>query len=137
MTLALRNDFFSPLQSSLLDDFFLGPRERRLHTPAVNIKETKNGFAFELSLPGVKKEDLDLELDSNVLTIKAQRKLNDEVEGEKYLKREFGQVNFERSFRIPETIDREQIKAKFEDGILHITVPKSEKEKSLKIELQD
>lgn len=97
--------------------------------PAVNVKEKKDAFEIEMSAPGLKKEDFNVELSNNVLTISCEKKEEDETKDEdgRYTRREFIYQSFSRSFNLPETIDHEKIDAKYEDGILTLSIPKMEK----------
>ena len=99
--------------------------------PAVNVKEKENGFEIEMSAPGLKKEDFNVELNNSVLTISCEKKEEDETkdEDEKYTRREFSYQSFSRSFNLPDTVDYEKIDAKYEDGILTLSVPKKEEVK--------
>jgi HSP20 family protein len=101
--------------------------------PKVNIREDKKDFYLEVAAPGMSKEDFDVNLDNNVLTISGKKEHKKE-EKDKYNRREFSYTSFERSFYLPEVIDSEHIEAHYQDGILMITVPKKEesKEKSVK-----
>lgn len=96
--------------------------------PAVNVKEKKDGFEIEMSAPGLKKEDFNVELTNNVLTISCAKKEEDETKDEdgRYTRQEFSYQSFSRSFNLPETIDHEKIDAKYEDGILILSIPKKE-----------
>ena len=96
--------------------------------PAVNVKEKEGGFEIEMSAPGLKKEDFNVELTNSVLTISCEKKEEDETkdEDEKYTRREFSYQSFSRSFNLPDTVDYEKIDAKYEDGILTLSVPKKE-----------
>ena len=99
--------------------------------PAVNVKEKDNGFEIEMSAPGLKKEDFNVELTNNVLTISCEKKEEDETKDEdgKYTRREFSYQSFSRSFNLPDTVDYEKIDAKYEDGILTLSIPKMEEVK--------
>ncbi len=99
-------------------------------TPATNIFETDNDFRLELLLPGFKKEDVQLNYHENVLTVKVElpEEAEDDKEEYKYERREFRTYNFERKFRVPKTVDAEKINARFENGILELTLPKKEAE---------
>lgn len=99
--------------------------------PAVNIRETNEHFEVEVAAPGMKKEDFKVELDGNLLTIRSERKNEQTVnEGERYSRREFSYQSFERSFQLPkEVVDIEQIKARYENGLLMLTIPKKEEAK--------
>lgn len=96
--------------------------------PAVNVKEKKDGFEIEMSAPGLKKEDFNVELSNNVLTISCAKKEEDETKDEdgRYTRQEFSYQSFSRSFNLPETVDHEKIDAKYEDGILILSIPKKE-----------
>ena len=96
--------------------------------PAVNVKEKKDGFEIEMSAPGLKKEDFNVELTNNVLTISCAKKEEDETKDEdgRYTRQEFSYQSFSRSFNLPETVDHEKIDAKYQDGILILNIPKKE-----------
>lgn len=119
------DDFFRP---ALQDKLFGG------NSPAVNVVETADAFRIDLAAPGLKKSDFKLALDKDILTIKVEKvKSSEEVvendtekETEKFLRREYDYNAFERSFQLPKTIDNEKIEAKYEDGVLLVTMPKRE-----------
>jgi len=82
------------------------------YTPKADYYETENGFALEVELPGVKKEDMDIQVEKNIITVKATRARKDE----KY--------TYERSFRLADDIDTENIKVSLENGILRFELAK-------------
>jgi len=92
--------------------------------PSVNTREAKEAYHIEVDLPGIKKEDVDINIDNNVLTISGERKTKDEVKEENYYKLESSYGSFQRSFTLPEKVDIENIKASSQDGILEIEIPK-------------
>jgi len=96
--------------------------------PAVNIKETANAFEVEMAAPGMTKKDFNIELDSNVLTIRSEKNFEqEEKDGEKYSRKEFSYQSFQRSFTLPkEVVDEDKIEAKYENGVLHLVIPKKE-----------
>ncbi len=99
--------------------------------PSVNIKETKDNFEVQLAAPGMKKDDFKIHLDGNTLTISSETssEKNDEKDGN-YSRREFSYQSFQRSFTLPkDVVDSDKIKAKYEDGVLHLNVPKREEAK--------
>jgi len=99
--------------------------------PAVNIKEDKDGFEVEMSAPGLDKKDFKIELNNNVLTISSEKEVENETkEGQQFTRREFSYQSFSRSFTLPETVEGEKIKAKYESGILSINIPKKEEAKT-------
>ncbi len=98
--------------------------------PAVNIKETADAFLVEMAAPGMNKEDFNVELNDNVLTIKCEAKHEGEVNENNYLRREFSYQTFQRTFNLNKHIvDDGQIQAKYENGILNLTLPKKEEAK--------
>ncbi len=94
--------------------------------PPVNIRENENGFTVELMAAGLKKEDFNIEVDNDLLTISAEIKAEAKEEGGKFTKREFGLASFKRSFHLPETVNEESINAVYQDGILKLALPKKE-----------
>lgn len=91
----------------------------------VNISENEDQFEIELMAPGYRKEDLHIEVEGELLTLRAERKNQEEKSERNYLRREFQIGSFERQFRLPEDkIDSEKIEARFEDGVLLVSLPK-------------
>lgn len=97
--------------------------------PAVNVKESKKEFKIEISVPGFEKEDLDISIDNNMITVSAKKETRNEEkeDNEKVLRQEFSYASFYRRFALPENIDTEKIEAAEKNGILKITLPKMEK----------
>ena len=116
---------------NLFDDFF-EPRyhnyDRNLSLMRTDVKETGQGYELSMDLPGVKKDDLKAELKDGCLTISATtRQNNDEKDSEgKYIRRERYFGTFNRSFFVGENVTQDEIKAKFENGILTLQIPKKE-----------
>lgn len=97
-----------------------------LNYPPVNIVETNTGYQLELAAPGLQKTDFQLKVDGNLLTIQLEKGKQIEGEQPKYVRREFQVRSFIRSFTLTNKIDTAQIQAKYEDGILHVSLPKKE-----------
>lgn len=98
--------------------------------PSVNIKEDNDGFEVEVAAPGMEKGDFNIELNNNTLTISSEKEIKNETnEGQAYTRREFSYQSFRRSFALPNSVDSEKIKAKYENGILNIVIPKREEVK--------
>ena len=119
----------NPLFPSLLDEFFgsdtpFSALSNRSHVPSVNISETDTNFELALAAPGKTRKDFNVELDDHVLTVSSESKHEDESKTDQYTRREFRYDNFQRSFRLPETVDTAGIKAKYDNGILTISLPK-------------
>jgi len=95
-------------------------------SPAVNVIEEDNYFRIEVAAPGIAREEFEIKLENEVLTISLEEKEEKEENGRKYLHREFSFKTFKRSFQLPETVDAENIKANHDLGILTIELPKKE-----------
>ena len=93
-------------------------------TPTVDISESDKEFTIHTELPGVKKEDIKLQIEEDVLTIQGERKFEKTEEGREFRKRERSYGSFVRTFQLPEGVDQELIKASFKDGVLDISIPK-------------
>ena len=117
----------------LFDDLF-NWNNRHVHnqrgsSPSVNIKENEDGFSLEMATPGLQKEDLKIEVNNDILTISSERKEENKEEKENFSRREFSYQSFSRSFTLPETVNSDDIKAKYENGILNVSIPKKEEAK--------
>lgn len=118
----------------LFEDAFPRTREREedlspgVWRPAVDIFEGETAVVLKAELPGIKKEDVSVEVKDNVLTIKGERKAESEIKEEKYYRRERTYGSFSRSFNLQYTVKPDKIKARFKDGVLVIEVPKPEEE---------
>jgi len=98
--------------------------------PSVNIKEGNEGFEVEMAAPGLEKKDFKIELFGDTLTISSEKTLENEVnEDEHFTKKEFSYQSFSRSFTLPNTVDEDKIKAKYDKGILNVFIPKKEEAK--------
>ena len=96
------------------------------NVPAVNVAETANSYRIELAAPGLEKNDFKISLEKDVLTIKVEKNNSEEVVEDKYLRREYSYSTFERNFQLPKTVDHDKIDAKYENGVLHVSLPKRE-----------
>lgn len=98
--------------------------------PSVNIQENADNFIVEMAAPGMKKENFHVELHNNVLTIKSQMKEENQVNNNNYTRREFSYQTFQRSFNLKNNVvDDSSIEAKYQDGILRLTIAKREEAK--------
>lgn len=122
---SLMNDFFN---DDLFENFF-GIIPAVKNPATVNIIEDKNNFRLEVAAPGLDKEDFKIDLHNDVLTISAEKKVENENKDEKFLRREFSYCNFKRSFSLPEYVDVEKIEAHHKNGILNVIIPKKEEAK--------
>ncbi|MCX7728654.1 MAG: Hsp20/alpha crystallin family protein [Bacteroidia bacterium] len=94
--------------------------------PSANIKETETDFQIEVGIPGVKKEDLKIDVEDDVLTISSEQREEKSEEKDNYTRREFNYSAFSRSFTLPDIVDADKISAEYKDGILNIVIPKKE-----------
>ena len=122
---------------SLLDSFFNGSisdfvgSDYFMTSPSTNILENENEYKIELAVPGLNKEDFSINLDQDTLTIEAKNEEKTTAENEKYIKREFNYMAFKRNFTLPDTVNTNDIKAQYENGVLSIVLPKKEEAKPL------
>jgi len=104
--------------------------------PAVDISENEKEFLVKAELPGLEQKDIEVSLEENRLTIKGEKKFEQEEKGENYLRREMTYGSFYRAFNITAPIKEDGIKANYKSGILEITLPKEEKAQPKKIEIK-
>lgn len=102
-----------------------------INIPLVNILETEDCFRVDVAAPGMTREEFNIELDNDILTISSNDKKEEENNGkqESYTRKEFSYTNFKRAFSLPETVNYENISASYENGILVINLPKKEEAK--------
>ncbi len=108
------------------DDWFL-PVTRREKGPEMDLYETEEAIVAEVSAPGMGPEDLSVTVENNLLTVKGEKEEEKEDDEKGYYRREIRKGSFERCVRLPRGIDEEGVEATYEDGILKIQVPKTEK----------
>ena len=123
---------FRPFYMSNLfnDDFFPVLQSRNSSLPAVNIREDEKSYNLDLDVPGMDKKDLKIDINEDVLTISSESKNETEENKDGYKRKEFSYSSFCRSFYIPENVNRDKIEANYKDGILIVSLPKQEVEKS-------
>lgn len=115
---------------SIFTDSFFNAREATL-VPAVNISETADKYQIELAAPGLSKEDFKVNLERKMLSVAVHKEQSNEQDNKNYSRREFSYNSFTRSFTLPDSADEHAIHAKYNDGILHIHIPKKEEAKLL------
>jgi HSP20 family protein len=101
-----------------------------INFPPVNISETKDIYELEFSVPGRNKEDFKITVDKNILTVSFEKKEEVKNESKKQIKKEFSLPSFKRSFTLDEKIVAENIAAKYENGLLVLSLPKKEEVKA-------
>lgn len=104
---------------------------RVMTVPAVNIVENKEDYMVSLAVPGMKKENFNIDVEGNMLTISSETEERKEETEDKYTRKEYNYSSFSRSFTLPEEVNKEKIEAKYEDGVLKLMLPKKEEAKKL------
>jgi HSP20 family protein len=124
----------------LFDDFLglmpaRGENGSNVWAPAVDIKEDETSFYVIAELPGMKREDISVELENNVLSLKGERRFERSEEKENYhfVERSYG--SFYRSFSLPRNVKPDEIRAEYKDGVLTLTLPKTEEVRPKKVEI--
>lgn len=106
---------------------------RRNWVPPVDIRETDDALVLTAELPGLTKEDIEITLENNVLTIRGERKFERDADKENFHRIERAYGAFSRTFSLPSNVRGDGVEASFRDGVLHIQVPKAEEAKPRKI----
>ncbi len=121
---------FTPMFSDLFEnDFFSNKFASNL--PPVNISENESEFKVEVAAPGLKKDDFKITTENGMINISAEREETKEEKEENFTRKEYNFNSFSRSFYLPEDIIEDNIKAKYEDGVLKLSLPKKEEIKKL------
>ena len=105
-------------------------------TPALDVFEDKDNFVVKAELPGMKKEDIDVRVENNILTIRGKKERKDEVKEDGYFRTERVYGAFSRSFSLPTTVEVSKIAAEYRDGVLTLRLPKAEEAKPRQIEVK-
>lgn len=135
-TIPSRRDIFADFFDSFFNTDLLPSNEKL--TPAVDIVEEKDKYLVKADIPGIKQDDIKVEVDDGVLRISGERKYEKKEEDKEkkyhYYERSYGV--FERRFVLPSDIDSEKIDAKYENGVLEIVLPKTESKKPKEIKVK-
>jgi len=110
--------------------------QRQEWTPPVDITETKDSIIVRTELPGLTREDVEIDVANGILTIRGEKKVEEEDKGRTWHRREVRYGSFSRSFSLPSDVKSEEAKAAFSDGILTVVLPKEEKAVHRKIEIE-
>ena len=126
------NDFTPTTFSNLIDRFFNESLSRQggsaySFVPKVDIVENEKSFELQMAVPGMNKEEFKIDLNDNLLTVSGERKFTKDKKENNFHSIETQYGSFSRSFELPENVDSSKINAKYENGILEITLPKDEK----------
>lgn len=137
MNLILKNDVLFPSMNTLVDDLFskdlfdwTGRNYATVGTtlPSVNIKETAKDIKIDLAAPGLKKDEFEIEVNNNILSISSEHK-DEKVEKDDksgFTRKEFNYKSFCRTFNLPNNANAEKIDASYKDGILHVVIGKKQ-----------
>jgi HSP20 family protein len=110
--------------------------EAALRLPRTNVEEREGSYVFTMEMPGLAKKDIEVSLENDTLTVKGNKvEESEEKEGKGFLRREIRSSKFERNFSLGNEVDQENIKAKMDDGILSITVPKRDEKVGRKVDV--
>lgn len=131
-----KNTNFRNLDSFLSDSYrrlldWEGVDADGIVVPATNVKEEESSYHLEIAAPGYRKDDFNITIENDMLVIRAKRKVEEKDVEDTYTRREFRYDGFTRRFTLPENAKEEYIKARYEDGILKLEIPR---EKSLEDE---
>lgn len=123
--------------SDIMDEFFndVVSDRRDNFVPSIDISETEDQFLISAELPGMSKDDINISLENGRLAISGERSFETEEQGKKYHRVETKYGSFERSFQLPDNVDEESISATYENGLLNISIDKSEDKVKKKIEI--
>ena len=124
MTPSLLDDFFKPW-----NEWFDNGARRMFTMPAVNVSEDDKQYRIAVAAPGMKKEDFKIDVDRNMLTISSEKEETKEEKDKKFTRKEYNYSSFSRSFTLPDEVNKEKIDAKYEDGVLKISLPRKEEVK--------
>jgi len=124
----------------LISSFFEGwetPFLVRGHWPAIDMAENENEFVIKAEVPGCKADDIDISVHGNILTISGEKKQEEQKEGKGYYHVERSYGSFRRDLNLATDVNPEKIEATCKDGVINITVPKTEKAKSVKVKVRE
>lgn len=123
--------------SDIMDEFFndVVNTSNNNFVPGIDISETEDEFLISAELPGMKKEDISVNLDNRYLTISGERKFEKEENGKKFHRVETSYGAFNRSFQLPDNVEEESIAASYENGLLNISLKKAEDKVKKKIKI--
>jgi len=130
MSLVKRSNWPSLVNNSWLSDFFDNDRffdssiMKTQSLPPVNVNETEKSFEIEVAAPGLSRKDFNVTVDKGILTISSEKKEEKETKEKDYTRQEFSYSSFSRSFALPDSVKEDDVNARYEDGILKLTLVK-------------
>jgi HSP20 family protein len=124
------------LNKPVFDLFDVGLSSRLKNLPAVNISERKDDYLVSMAAPGLKKEDFKIAVEGNLLTISSEKEKESEEKDETYTRQEYSYSSFERSFSLPDEVNKDKIGAHYKNGVLELVLPKKEEAKKMAVSKQ-
>lgn len=125
----LKSNFANwPTISDFFDDELMKGKFNGDWSPAVNVMENEGNYEIEVAAPGLKKEDFSVSIESGVLTIIGETKKEEEEKRKNYTRKEFSSKSFTKSFTLPNNVVEDEVSAKYEEGVLKLTIHKTEKD---------
>lgn len=123
---------------SIFDDFFDTDWMKRTNAtaPAINVSETQTAYEVEVAAPGMSKDDFRIHVDDDhnlVISMEHKAEQTDEQKDRRYLRREFNYTKFQQTLILPDDVNQKEIKAKVENGVLHVELPKQTPEQKEKL----
>jgi HSP20 family protein len=118
----LDSNFYPTSFGNALEELY--GQSKRSVTPAVNVRESDENYHLDFLVPGFRKEEIKVELEEKTLSIFAEHQTENEKADDKFIRKEFSSHTFKRTFTLPENIEKEGLTAKYENGILHVILPK-------------
>ena len=117
---------YNPFDNLFRNNFWdtLSP-ELTATNPSVNIKESKSEYLIEMAAPGMKRDDFNIDIENNLVTIWCERETEDKDEDENFSRREYNYSSFSRSFTLPQNAKTEKVTARYKDGMLTLNIPKN------------
>ncbi|MCC7506923.1 MAG: Hsp20/alpha crystallin family protein [Saprospiraceae bacterium] len=126
-----------PFFGGLFDEFFnqnlinFVGADTVVNQPAVNVLETPDAFRLEIAAPGFDKQDFTVNVENDRLTVSGKRETSTEDKQEKFMRREFHFTSFQRSFNLPDSVNQNEVVAVYNNGVLHVTLPKKAESKAV------
>ena len=132
----MMEDFFGRRMRPLWPERWFGRDELAVRAPAVDVFEEKDDIVVKAELPGMEKDNIEVNLTDHMLTIKGEKKKEEEIKEENYYRAERSYGSFLRTLELPRDVHADKIKASFKNGILEVRMPKTEEAKAKEIKVK-
>lgn len=129
----MMDDFFGRRRRSWWPDRWFRTDREEIGLPAIDVYEDKDDIVVKAELPGMTKDDVQVKLSDHLLTIKGEKRKEEEIKEENYYRSERAYGSFVRSLELPKDVHPEKVKAAFKNGVLEIRLPKTEEAKTKEI----